>query len=619
MEADVVEKNYDYHSLWKPYKLLMLLAISGWLAGCTSPFLQKEEVARLSGIEKQQTTVIYFKKQFKFSVGGGLEVTLHKVIKVGSNTNAIPDLLETTDSPTYRLTDFYGRIIKRNGDVKNLDENDVVTVNESDKSVVTQSVSKMLSVNGEVADGDMIEEVDVHVNDLPELGISFSLDEIGNGENITCLIDVPDHSALYYRIVNDSTTPRVDSIKGGKEYSFHWNTYVPKEETSTLAALDNYPEIVAAVRDSATLKERPFSWEGLGDWYLKQMSEKAQYDSTVRKTAEEVTKGLTNDKEKMDAIFNYCQRYIRFEEVYLKKGEEYIPHDCASILANKYGDCKDYSCLMYSMAKSVGLNPNFALCVRGRGDHFFSDLPVDQFNHDVVHYEFGGTDWWYDGTNKQGIPGLVSSDLINQPALILEQGKSRLVTIEESENDLLSISGKLVQEEDGFVGKLTIVLKYQYAVDFLFTESQLNKARMQESATKWITETLSPTAEVKEITWRTKPDAFVLDATVELPNSASLIGGTVYSSFHRLFPLLFPSELSGIDTTSVYYFPYYDKVNLRLNIRPANADSTKGQVVEYKYAIDPGPIDSAHQSQFKKTFHEISDEFNNTLKLNAEK
>ncbi len=621
----MLEKDGKTLRVSKSIGLLNLLFLFGLVSGCASPFLQKEEVSKLSGIEKQQTTVIYFQKQFRFSSAGSLEVTSHKVIKVGSNTNAIPDLVGTTDSPIYKLKDFAGRIIKRNGDIVNLDDNNLITANQSNKNVITETVTKMLRTDYLVENGDMIEEVDVHVDEIPETGIGFSLDEIGSAENIRCLIDVPNNLAIYYKVINDSSLPAVDSIAGGREYVFSWKNYTQEEVFSPLSPRDNAPEIIAAVRDSSALRDEPFSWKEFGDWYLNLIKDRTQYDSTVKKTTMDVTKGLSTDKQKMDAIFNYCQKNIRYEQVYLNRGEEFIPHDCTSVLAKKYGDCKDYSCLIYAMANSIGLQPNLAICFRGRGYHFFPDMPVDQFNHVMVHFEDNGTDLWYDGTDEEGIPGMVSSDLINQYALVLEKGKSSLMRIKESEDDLLSVVGDLTREEDGFEGKLSIELKDQYAVDLLYAHSQLNETKMQEATVEWIAETLNPAAQVEQISWKTKPNSFLIESTVEIPNSASTIGSSVYSSLRNLFPRLFPCQLAGIDTTEVYYFPYYDRVQLRLNIESTAApqtiaDSTKGggQVLDYRYEINPGPIDSGNQQQFKEKFHEISGAFNRTIKLKSE-
>ena len=62
----------------------------------------------------------------------------------------------------------------------------------------------------------------------------------------------------------------------------------------------------------------------------------------------------------MDAIAKYCQNNIRYEQVYIEKGE-IIPNNYETIINNKYGDCKDYSVAIYCLAKSIGLNPNLAI------------------------------------------------------------------------------------------------------------------------------------------------------------------------------------------------------------------------------------------------------------------
>ena len=100
----------------------------------------------------------------------------------------------------------------------------------------------------------------------------------------------------------------------------------------------------------------------------------------------------------MDAIFEYCQKNVRYEQVYLDFGE-IIPNISTVIFDKKFGDCKDYAILIYTMAKCADLDPHFAICYRGRRRMMIEEIPVSQFNHAFIHFKYQGNDYWYDGEN----------------------------------------------------------------------------------------------------------------------------------------------------------------------------------------------------------------------------
>ncbi|HUI31352.1 MAG TPA: transglutaminase domain-containing protein [Candidatus Acidoferrales bacterium] len=604
-------------------KVLPLILISFLIAGCGSPFLKMEEISKLQFSGKKETSIIYFRRILRFSENGELHVISHKLIRAGENINSVPDILETIDAPIYKLENFDGRIIKPDGTTINLGSRDLVTWNTSNKYILTGSTVSVFRITDPVESGDVIEEVDEHVNEFPALGIDFPLDEVGKAENVKCSIEVPNNLVFLYSIANDTIKPKISETRGGRDYTFEWDRYVPNENVPPLSQKNNAPEIIGTVYDSSSMKDG-LSWKAFGDWYLSLISDRIKYDQKVLETAQEITKGLTDDRLKMDAIFNYCQKNVRYEQVYMNKGEEFIPHNCSDILERKFGDCKDYSCLIYALAKSVGIDPNLVLCFRGRGYQFYPDMPVSQFNHVIVHFNDNGIDRWYDGTDAEGIPGIVSRDLINQSALVLEKGNSRILKINESDESLVSINGDLSNIEDGFKGKLSVQLRDQYAVDFFFAHSQLNEARMHEVVIDWLRETLNNSANIKEVAWKTEPDVFDIDVTLEIPNSVTKIGTSTYTSLHSILPQLFPSELAGIDTTAIFYFPYYDRVGIQLDLKATggpcvDADSSKGchQAVHYQYEINPGPLQKVDRSKFMEDFHRISDAFNKTIRLKA--
>ncbi|WP_163602946.1 transglutaminase domain-containing protein, partial [Klebsiella pneumoniae] len=61
----------------------------------------------------------------------------------------------------------------------------------------------------------------------------------------------------------------------------------------------------------------------------------------VRRQADLITSGITDRREQARAIFDWVSRNIRYFGIFLGNGG-YIPRSAATVLVDKYGDCKDH-------------------------------------------------------------------------------------------------------------------------------------------------------------------------------------------------------------------------------------------------------------------------------------
>lgn len=409
-----------------------------------------EQISQLRVPSARKTSIIYYKESYRYSTDGGLSAVDHLLLQVGENRRTFPEVVDAYSGDSWELTDFAARIVNKGGNVRSLGQGDLYTVNLSGQAV-TESRVVELPLNGSVREGDLIEEYARHRITMPRLGIYFSLGDVGMGRNIECSVDVPDNLVFRYLVVNDTTKPVILAKGNRKEYVFRWRRYLPDENQSTFGPLDSSPGIYGYVTEADDSTAAADPWIGFGDWYLNLVSKQIAYDQDAKQLAEKITAGIQSPKEKMDALFNYCQKNIRYEQVYLKNGD-IVPNYVSVILKRNYGDCKDYSTALYALAHSIGLEPCLALAYRGRGEVFYPNVPVSQFNHMLVYFRYHGKIYWYDGTDTQGIPGLTSDDLINQDALVLERGDSRIVRIAEDPGNRLSISGTLNAAGNGFNG-----------------------------------------------------------------------------------------------------------------------------------------------------------------------
>lgn len=595
------------------YKFLILFLIFQSLInlGCSNSFLSLKEISDYNTTTTKKHSFIFFNKNYVLNKDYELTEQKHFLLKIGGNLNSIPDVLYVYDSAVMKLEDFDARIIKKNGSEKTYSKGDLQTYNLSSRRIISKSYLKYIPAFEQLATGDIIEVVYSHIHSLPSLGLEFTLDELDvPANNILLSISFPEYLNLKYKTVNNFPKPKVITLEDSKVLTFSIDNYKKANRNFIFGRKNSEPGVFISIPDN---NKADFSWKDFGDWYLNLIDSKIKSAPEIDSLAENITKDLDTSEEKLEAIFNYCQKNIRYEQVYLARGE-FIPNDCKTILSRKYGDCKDYSTIIYTLAKSAGLNPNLALCYRGRGREFFEDIPVDQFNHVIVYYNDGEKDFWFDGTNRIGIPGITTSDLINQEALILEKENSRLKIIEENSSNLLSLKGKLKATNKNLNGSLSIELLDQYAIEFFYLNLYLNAADMGEYIATWIKNNLSESVILNKMNWKEEDKKFSIEIECEIPNSISIIEDNYYTSLTRIFPKLFPSV--DIGNEEIFYYPFYNKVNIDIPIVGLRKNNvSKNYNLKIDYYIPPGPFNNEDKSQFADQFVTIKAKFNNKIKL----
>ena len=143
------------------------------------------------------------------------------------------------------------------------------------------------------------------------------------------------------------------------------------------------------------------SWEQIGRWYASLEKDRRVPTPEVRAKAEELTKGLNNDMDKVEALYDFVAKNFRYVSLSLGVGR-YQPHAAGDVLHNQYGDCKDKHTLLASLLEAEGLHASSVLINSSRKldpdvpspsqfDHVITMLPLMSRNHEEV---------WMDTTSE---------------------------------------------------------------------------------------------------------------------------------------------------------------------------------------------------------------------------
>ena len=161
-------------------------------------------------------------------------------------------------------------------------------------------------------------------------------------------------------------------------------------------------------------------WKQIAQWYAKLQGERVTVDDSVRKKADELTKGAATPTEKARRLYDFVARNVRYVSISLGIGR-YQPHAASDVLQNGYGDCKDKHTLLAALLRAEGIESYPVLIDSSR--KLDVDVPSPaQFDHAITAVKLGSGLTWLDTTPEVTPFGLILYQLRNKQAVVASEG-----------------------------------------------------------------------------------------------------------------------------------------------------------------------------------------------------
>jgi Flp pilus assembly protein TadD len=210
------------------------------------------------------------------------------------------------------------------------------------------------------------------------------------------------------------------------------------------------------------------TWEQIGSWYASLEKDRRIPSPEVRAKAAELTRGLSSDLDKTEALYDYVAKNFRYVSLSLGVGR-YQPHAASDVLHDQYGDCKDKHTLLASLLEAEGLHPYSVLINSTR--KLDPDIPSpSQFDHVITMLPLGKEEVWMDTTTEVAPFRLLAYTLRHKQALVIppaELATAPTPHLEETPADT-PMPDSEVSEIDGKVndiGKLEAHVHYEFRGD----------------------------------------------------------------------------------------------------------------------------------------------------------
>lgn len=256
---------------------------------------------------------------------------------------------------------------------------------------------------------------------------------------------------LALRTWQQGMAPATDTQADGKRTLtwVHRNVTPRTAEAFEVADRDNAPSL--AVSTFA-------DWSAMGSAYETRAATKAEVTPTIRKLAEDLTKGATDKEDEVRKIYEWAIRNVRYVALHLGTGG-LVPRPAETIIETKYGDCKDYTTLMQALLAARGIDSTPVLI---NLTHATFKPPgvaaLGAFDHAILYvpkYEL-----FLDGTSSFARFGAIPTILQGKRALATKSGTLLKLPAPSSQNNRITKATKLELNSDGAAKATTKIVMH---------------------------------------------------------------------------------------------------------------------------------------------------------------
>jgi tetratricopeptide (TPR) repeat protein len=222
------------------------------------------------------------------------------------------------------------------------------------------------------------------------------------------------------------------------------------------------------------------NWEAVARWYAKLEQGRTDPTPEIRAKTDELIQGRATDLEKMQVLYSYVSKSIRYVSLSFGVGR-YQPHSAGEIFANQYGDCKDKHTLLASMLQAAGIPSDAVLISYSRKMDESMPSP-SQFDHMITAVPRGNELIWMDSTAEVAPFRLLSSPLRKKSALLVPADGNGKIVETPADPPFASFQRVEIDAQVSDLGKLTAHAHYTMRGD---TEFVLRLAFRRTPQTQW--------------------------------------------------------------------------------------------------------------------------------------
>jgi transglutaminase-like putative cysteine protease len=126
------------------------------------------------------------------------------------------------------------------------------------------------------------------------------------------------------------------------------------------------------------------SYDDIGRAFYAGAEDLLDVTPAIASLADDITRGKTERSQQAEAIFDWVTGNIRYLAVVIGVGRV-VPNPPETVIANRYGDCKDVATLMSALLAAKGIASEYALINTSPVHELDATPQVASFNHVILY------------------------------------------------------------------------------------------------------------------------------------------------------------------------------------------------------------------------------------------
>lgn len=169
------------------------------------------------------------------------------------------------------------------------------------------------------------------------------------------------------------------------------------------------------------------SWKDFGKWAANLLTDKDKLPEATTAQIKALTVGMTNDYDKVKAVYEFMQKKTRYVSVQIGIGG-WQPFAAEEVDKNSYGDCKALSNYTKTLLAAAGIKAYYVLVMAGdNASEIDTSFVSSQFNHAIVCVPLAKDTIWLEATS-QIAPCAYNGDFTDDRwVLLVDKDNSKLV------------------------------------------------------------------------------------------------------------------------------------------------------------------------------------------------
>jgi transglutaminase-like putative cysteine protease len=192
-------------------------------------------------------------------------------------------------------------------------------------------------------------------------------------------------------------------------------------------------------------------WKDVSKWYYNLTEPKMQLTDNIVEITDELVEGLETDLEKIEKVFFWVSRNIRYLGITLEDNRPGLePHDASYTCDSRTGVCRDKAALIVTMLRYLGYEADMVLMNASRKMEF--EVPTSFFNHAIAGVELDGEYMLMDPTDET-TKVLFPEYLMDKPYLPAKENGIELKysPIKPADDNIVYITNKIDVQNEKYV------------------------------------------------------------------------------------------------------------------------------------------------------------------------